>query len=418
VTGTAPTDLAARVGRVVVTRDGDECLLGRPDLGIYVAVPPPGAVFVEALQAGDSVPAATAAASEAAGTTVDGDDFLAGLAAAHLLDLPGEGDRPSGGTGAGRAGRGWKTREIRWIEGISPAAARRLFGPVAWSGYALATGFVALMLVVQPDLRPRFAHLWWLADPVRSAATLAVVGLVTAAIHEAWHWLAGRAIGVPAIFRVSYRGIFLVYETDVSQIVTVPRRRRYGVFLAGMAFDVTLVAVALALRLAHRAEAIALAGWLDRLLAAVIVLTLIRIGWQWAALFLRSDGYAVLANALRCHDLYRATWLTTKERLWRLGEAERAELDSISAHDRRVARWFGFGYLAGLVGMAWIMLSFVIPFLVTVLWWVGRQLADPSLTTVAFWESVAVVVVIGGPYAAVPLLALRERRLRRRGALR
>jgi hypothetical protein len=422
MTGVAVVDLAAAVSRVVVARDGDECVLGRPDFGIYVAVPQPGAVFVEALQAGGSVAEATAAASAAAGTDVDGEDFLAGLAGAGLLDLPGDLDGSDGddaGAGAARGvRRSRRTREIRWIEGVSPAAARRLFGPVAWSLYTLAALFVAVVLAVRPDFRPSFEHLWWLPDPVLSAVTLTVAGLATAAFHEAWHWLAGRAVGVPAVFRVSYRGIFLVYETDVSQIVTVPRRRRYGVFLAGMAFDVTLVAVALALRLAHRVDLIALAGWLDRLLAAVVTLTLVRIVWQWAALFMRSDGYAVIANGLRCHDLYRATWLTSKERLWRLTGAEAAELASISDHDRRVARWFGLGYLAGLVLMTWMMLTYVIPLMVSVVWWVGHHLAHPSLTSVAFWESVAAVVAVLGPYALVPLLALRERRLRRKRALR
>lgn len=414
MTSVADPDLAARMSRVVIARDGDEYVLGRPDLGIYVVVPQPGAVFVAALQAGESVPEATARASTIAGAAVDGDDFLAGLAQARLLELPGDGNEPR--TGESRRGR--RAREIRWIEGISPATARRLFGPPAWSLYALATVFVAAVLVARPDFRPSFEQFWWLPDPVLSAITLLLIGLVTAALHEAWHWLAGRAVGVPAIFRVSYRGIFLVFETDVTQIATTPRRRRYGVFLAGMAFDVTLVATGLALRLAHRADLIALASWLDRLLAAVVALTLIRIAWQWAALFLRSDGYAVLANALRCHDLYRATWLTTKERLGWLTDTEAAELSKISAHDRRVARWFGLGYLAGVIVMAWIMLRYVIPLLVAIVWWVGHNLLHPALATVAFWESVGAVVAVAGPYALIPVLALRERRLRRRSALR
>jgi hypothetical protein len=409
MTEPAVADLAAGASHLVVARDGDEYVLGRPDLGIYVVVPEPGAVFVEALRAGASVADATARASAVAGTPVDGEDFLAGLSAAGLL-APGEPDEARAPTR--------RVREIRWIEGISPAAARRLFGPVAWAGYALATLFVVLVLALRPDFRPSFEHFWWLPDPILSLLTLTVIGYATAAAHEAWHWLAGRAIGVPAVFRVSYRGIFLVFETDVTQIATVPRRRRYGVFLAGMAFDVTLVAVALALRLAHRADAIMLAGWVDRLLAAVVLVHLMRIVWQWAALFLRSDGYAVLANALRCHDLFRATWLTTKERLWRLTGPEVAEFASISGHDRRVARWFGFGYLAGLVVMAWMVLAFVIPSMISVGWWVGHNLVDPAPATVAFWESVAVVTVVFGQYAVVPALAARERRLRRVGALR
>jgi len=68
--------------RLVVARDGEECVLGRPDLGIYVAVPEPGAVLVETLQSGGTLAEATAAASRAAGAEVDGQDFLEGLAAA------------------------------------------------------------------------------------------------------------------------------------------------------------------------------------------------------------------------------------------------------------------------------------------------------------------------------------------------
>lgn len=406
-------DIAAAAGRLVVGYDGDHYLLRRPDLGIYVAVPEPGAVLVQALQAGEPVAAATAAASQAAGTDVDGEDFLVGLAGAGLLDPPAD---PSTQPGQDRSRR--RSREIRWIEGVSPELARRLFGPVAWTGYGLATGFVLLALVVRPDLRPSYEHTWWLPDPVLSVLTLIPLGLLLAAVHEAWHWLAGRAVGVPAIFRVSYRGIFLVFETDLTQIVTVPRNRRYGAFLAGMAFDVAVLAVALATRWAHRVDLIDMPGWLDRLLAAVVLAQLLGIVWQWAALFMRSDGYAVLANALRCHDLYRATWLVSKGRLGRLSAAEAAELASISAHDRRVAGWFGVLYLAGIVAMGWVFFSFAVPFLVGMIGWVGHTLVHPTLLSWPFWASVAVVTLVVGQYAVVPLLAWRERRRRLAGVLR
>lgn len=397
--------LAAGLARVVVSHDGGDFVVGRPDLGLYLVVPEPGAVFIRALQAGEPVPAATARASEVAGVEVDTGDFLSGLGAAGLLDPPAATGRPG-------------SREIRWLAGVSPRAARRWFGPAAWSGYAAAAALVAVGLALRPDLRPSYEHGWWLPDPVLSVLALVPVGLVLAAGHEAGHWLAGRAVGVPAVFRLSYRGIFLVFEADLTQIVATPRRRRYGAFLAGMAFDVVTVAVALGLRWAHRTELLVLPGWVDRLLAAVVLMQLLRIVWQWAALFMRSDGYAVLANALRCHDLWRATWLTSKARLWRLTGAEAAEFSSISEHDRRVARWFGLVFLAGLAGMGWMLVSFAIPFSIGMILWVGGNLVHPAPGSAAFWESVAVVILVAGQYAAVPALAWRERRLRRAGALR
>lgn len=408
--------LASALERVVVAHDGDEYVLGRPDLGVYVVVPRPGVVLVEALQAGEPLAVATARASEAAGAEVDGDDFLSGLAAAGLWDPPTD---PAQEVAVVRSGRrSGRTREIRWIEGVSPAAARRLFGPVAWIGYGLATGFVIAVFSARPDLWPSYEHTWWLPDPVLSVLVLFPIGLLLTACHEAWHWLAGRAIGVPAIFRVSYRGIFLVFETDLTQLVATGRRRRYGAFLAGMAFDVAVLAAALGLRLAHRTDLIVLPGWVDRLLAAVVLVQLLGIIWQWAALFLRSDGYAVLANALRCHDLYRATWLTTKDRLRGLTATETTELAAIGDHDRRVARWFGLLFLAGLVAMGWIAVTYAIPFIASMTWWVGHNLTHPALGSVAFWESAAVVTIVIGQYAVVPLLAWRERRLRRAGTLR
>jgi hypothetical protein len=400
---------AAAVRPIQVVPDGVDSILGRPDRGAYVVVPPAGAVLVEALQAGEPLPVATARASLVAGAEVDGEDFVRGLAAAGLLEAP---------PGPAAPRRPSRTREIRWIAGVSPAVARRLFGRVGWSCYGLAALCAVLVLVTRPDLRPSFEHGWWLPDPILSAVLLLPMALFLAACHEVWHWLAGRAAGVPAVFRVSYRGIFLVFETDLTQIVTAPRRRRYGPFLAGMAFDVTVLAAVLVLRLANRINLLALPGLVDRLLAAVVLIELTAIIWQWAALVMRSDGYAVVANALRCHDLYRVTWLTTKDRFWGLTEADVAELASSSDHDRRVARWFGLFFLAGILVMAWMLLRYAIPFVVAMVSFVGHSLVRPSLTSAAFWESVAVVVVTAGQYAAVSVLAWQERRMRRSGVLR
>ncbi len=301
---------------------------------MYVEIPEPGAVFVEALQAGASRAEATRLASVAAGQPVDAEDFLEALAAAGLLADP-----------VPRGGKGWR---IRWIEGVPPAAAQPLFGRVAWTGYALAGMAVAAVFALRPDLRPSYEDVWFLGDPVRSILCYAPIAIALAGAHEACHWLAGRAVGVPAALRVSYRGFFLVFETDISQIAMVPRRRRYGVFLAGMAFDTTVLAVALLLRLAYREEVLTFPPTLDRLLGLVVLGQTSVLVWQFAAVFLRSDAYAVLANALRCNNLYRVTYLTAKQRAFRLTAAELAELAEAGPRDRSVA-----GGSASSISLEW-----------------------------------------------------------------
>lgn len=257
---------------LVVGHDGSDFVLGRPDLGLFVAVPEPGAVFVNAVKAGASLDEATEKATEVAGEVVDGLDFVESLAGAGLLDALAA---PAPGTGRGRA--------IRWIDGVRPEVARPFFGRSAHAIYIASTVFVVAVVVLVPALRPRFQDVWWLPDPVTSVLLLLPVTIALGALHEAWHWLAGRALGIPATFRVSHRGVFLVFETDLTQIVVVDRRRRFTAFLAGMAFDVTLLAVILALRLADRSDLVALPGWLGRLLAAVALGQMFRLVWQFCA---------------------------------------------------------------------------------------------------------------------------------------
>ncbi|MGA5763594.1 hypothetical protein [Nonomuraea bangladeshensis] len=390
-------ELRARAARLTVAHDGEAWILGRPELGVFVAVPEPGAVFVTTLQDTGSLDEATARAGDVAGEPVDGADFLDGLTAAGLLDPPGEQPDPRG--------------RVKWIEGVSPRAARRLFGPVAWSCYGAAAVLSAGLLLLRPELRPSWQDAWFLPSPGLSAFIWLLLAMACGAVHEAWHWLAGRAIDVPAVFRVSHRGLYLVYETDLTQIVTVPRHRRHGVYLAGMAVDVVLLAASLGARL------LGVGGVAGDFLAAVSLLLVVNLVWQWAALPLRSDVYALLANALRCHNLYRATWLTAKSRLFRLSPPEANELAQMSERDRSVARWFVVPYVAGVAVMGWMFATVVLPLVVSLGQWGLEQLTSNSVTSAGFWEALAVAVYIGVQLCVPPALALRERRLRRSGRL-
>src|SRR5438876_306984 len=105
---------------VAVAHDGGGYVIGRPDLGIYVAVPEPGAVVVQRLQSGASLAEAAASASEVAGEVVDAEDFMAGLTEAGLLDPV---------AALSHSNRGVS---VRWLEVVRPHHARALFGVVGW----------------------------------------------------------------------------------------------------------------------------------------------------------------------------------------------------------------------------------------------------------------------------------------------
>lgn len=389
--------------RLTMAQDGDEFIIGRADLGIYVAVPKPGAVLIEALRDGASLARASELASDAAGEEVDTTDFLAGLREAGLLDAEGEPQPGPAPVGA----------RMSWVERIPQAYVRPLFGRVAWAFYAATTIAVIVTLVVRPDVRPIFDDVWFLTDPIWSVLAIMGIGVVITAGHECWHWLAGRALGVPARFRVSRRGIFIVFETDLSQLAAVGRRARYSPMLAGFAFDVLVLAIAVGMRLAFREEILHHPPALDRFFGAIVFRQMIVLIWQLAGVAFRTDTYVILANALRCNNLYRATALTAKYRLRKLTEHEAEELAAMGPRDRSVANWFWLVYLVGGFAMFTVLATFLAPFAFGMTVWIWPNITAMAPATLAFWQSLAVVVLLTAQFAAVPLLGMRERRRKR-----
>lgn len=400
---TDATSWQSRLAAVIVAADGEDFIVGRPDLGIFVSVPEPGAVLLAALQAGASLVDATERASTAAGEAVDGADFLAGLADAGLL---------AEGTATEVSGL-----RLRWLERVPSGIVRPFFGPAAWAVYAAALFGAMGMLMARPDLRPSFEDIWFLNDPLWSLLAGIPVSIVLTAGHESWHWFAARALGVPARFRMSRRGLFLVCESDLSQLVTIPRRRRYSPMLAGMAFDTVILSASLGLRLGFREEVLFFPPLLDRALGMLIIRQVAVLVWQLFAVAWRSDGYAVLANLLHCQNLYRATWLTTKSRVWRVTSDEVDELAGVNDHDLSVASWFALVYLLGGFAMVGLLMGYAYPFTLGMVRWVRPNIADGGVGTLAFWQSLVFVVIVTAQLLAVPAVEVWERRLRRAGRL-
>lgn len=384
--------------RLVVADEDDGCVLGRRDLGRFVTVPRAGGELVRALQEHGDLELATRAATAVAGEVVDGEDFVRALADLGLLDEP------------------EATEEPQW-PAVTPRLAGLLFGRVAWTVYAVAAVLSCAATALDPALRPTYSDVWFVEDRALSTLLVGVLGIALVGVHEVWHWLAGRAHGLTGGFRVSRRGVFLVFETDLTEVVTMPRRRRNGIYLAGMAVDAVVLALALGVQwLALRGD-VGLPDLAGRLAAAVAFLKVVGIAQQWVMVFLRSDVYALLANLLGCHNLYRATWLTTRRRTLGLTEPERTELDRISPHDRSVASWFGWVHLAGLLGVAVMVAVWVLPYLVGMVRWLAPVIGGADLGTAEFWTAVALLGLTAFTWLTPAVVAVRERRMRLEGRL-
>ncbi|GAB2571537.1 hypothetical protein GCM10027168_00290 [Streptomyces capparidis] len=394
----------------VVEEGDDEVLVGDPASGTFVTIPAVGGVVIAALGRGATVEEAAAEAEEFAGEPVDVPAFVEVLTELGFVD-------------DGQAAEPVRTAPIqggRWLTGVRQEAVRPFFGRVAWTVYAACALFGVLVLALEPALFPDPGDDAFVFGDIGASALLLVPFIwIAVALHECGHFLAARAAGIESRFGVDRRMTMLVFETDLTQLWTLPRRRRYGPLLAGMAVDAVLLAALLGARLAIHTGALSAPSTVDAVLAAWVFVKLTQMLWQ-CMVFLRTDLYAVLVNVLGCRDLWRVKSLMLARAFGRLDEAERAELEAASPADVRAGRWFRWLWLGGFAGVAAWFGFFMLPVIVEVLSWTADGLAEGPLAG-QFWYGLVCAVLLLAPETTVLVLALRDagRRLAgRRGASR
>ncbi len=377
--------------------EGDEVVIGRADIDSYGVFPHDGAAVLQELR--DGRPPADAAAWYEATyrQPVDMEAFLETLRELHFLREDADGNEDAD-----------EPRPIRWQR-----LGRVLFSAPAWVCYALVVAAAVAASVHDPRLVPRLRNVFF--SDYLLLVELTVVGgqVALSLLHEGFHVLAGRRLGLASSVRISRRLYFVVFETVLDGLAVVPRRKRYLPILAGMLADVLVVAIlTLAAYLSRQDDgSISLVGGVCLALAFT---TLPRIVWQFY-FFLRTDVYYLVTTMLACVDLETATRGLLRNRLNALlGRHERL-LDEEAWHprDRHVARWYAPLFVAGY-GVSIAMLVVVVAPLA---WqFLGgafqKVFLDDALSPAEFWDSVALLLLNGVQLALAAAIAIRDRRRR------
>jgi hypothetical protein len=379
--------------------EGDDFLVGDPETGTFVTIPAIGGVVIAALQHGATIGEATAEAEAVAGQPVDVPAFVATLTELGFVE--------DGSREPRELVRTAPIQGRRWLRGVSQRLVRPLFGRLAWTCYAMLALFCTAVFAITPGLLPTPAQdAFPFGDIGLSAMLLGPLSMLTTALHECGHWLAARAIGLRARFGVDRRLMLLVFETDLTQLWSVPRGRRYGPLLGGMAIDVVLLTALLAARLLVHTGLWGPPSQVDELLAVGVYLKTAGLLWQ-CMIFLRTDLYAVLVNLLGCHNLWRVKTLMLRKAFRRLSPQQAEELSQASAADRRAGRWFRWLWLAGFAGVLSWFAVFVLPVISVVLAWTADHTAAGPLD-IRFWYALLCAGLLLGPYLLAIALAAKE----------
>jgi hypothetical protein len=339
-------DQPLRLHPLTYLDEGDEVTAGRADTSSFGLFPADGAALLRQLEAGR--PPADAARWYAGqyGQEVDIAGFLEVLGELGLIAA--EGEQTAAGQGGPR---------VRWQR-----LGRALFSPPAWAAYAALAAAAVAAVIRQPALAPSYGHLFF----TRSSLVILMLGTVAGQLplvllHESFHALAGRRLGLNSTLRVGRRFYYVVFVTSLDGLVAVPRAKRYLPMLAGLIAD-TLAVAALTLAAAPLLHATGAAGLAGRLLLSMAFGGVLRFAWQFY-FFLRTDLYYLATTAAGCNDLQTVARALLVNRFWRLAGRPGRMSDPAEWHprDAAIARWYSWLMAGGYVLLTVMLVTTAFP---------------------------------------------------------
>jgi hypothetical protein len=387
-----PASSTVRLHRLTMVTEDEGVTVGRPDIGSYAVFPAEGAQALRMLDSGVTVGGVAQWYEQTCGEPLDVDDFLAALDDLQFVRADGDVGTPPAGP-------------VRWQR-----LGRWTFSWPAWLCYTALIVAAAVAMAREPALRPSYHHIFFTTYLSLIPIALTVAQIPTILVHEGYHALAGRRLGLPSTLGIGRRFYYLVAETRLDSLLSVPRRKRYLPFLAGMLADAVLCSV---LTLAAiLLEGHGIPAWIPALCLAVAFTCVMRLLWQFM-FYLETDLYYVMANALRCSDLQNATRFYLRGRFRQALHRAPPHTDADwSDRDRAVARRYApvlvAGYGFSLFSLAWAGIPTVVHFWSLII----HRFQGPQTPTDGILDAVSFIVLSSLQWGLVGYVAVRDRRAR------
>jgi hypothetical protein len=392
-----PTDQPLEFHSLTFVPEGDDVLVGRPGTDAYAVLPADGAELLRRMAGGAAPSDAAAWYERVHGQSLDIDDFVASVAELGFVRADGEpaaAEAPPVGL---------------------QRLAQALFSWPALTLYAAVIGAWVLTAARHPELAPHARQVFFTRSAVLVQLLIVFGQMPWLFLHESAHVLAARRLGLPSELGFGTRLYFLVFETRIPSLLSVPRRRRYLVFVAGMLLDLLAISVLglIGWGLRDAPGAWHVAGTLALAMAFPIVT---RFAYQFL-LFLQTDVYFVVATALGCYDLHTATRTLVANRIWRvLGRPERVRpAEDWTEHDLRVARWYAPLFAVGVGVMLAVWILALIPVMVGLVRMAAAALAVGPANA-RFWDAALFIAINAAQLGFFAYVSLRNRAQARRGA--
>jgi hypothetical protein len=376
---------------LVYLPEDDQVTIGRADIDAYIIVPADGAEVIRRLEQGRTPRQAADWYLSTYGEPLDVMDVVSALADSGFVRSA---DEPL-----------TATAPVRWQR-----LGRIVFSRPAAALYLALTAWAVLATVNHPDLLPSYRHIFFSDYYSVIELVLFVAAVPQLLLHEAFHALAGRRLGLRSRLSIGRRLYFVVLETSMDGLVAVPRRRRYLPILAGLLADVIVVS-ALTVTADLTREADGRFGPAGRVALAFAFAVWLRILWQFT-FYLRTDVYVLITTVLGCVDLQGVTNERIREQVDRRLRRDRPPVDRGRWHpaDERASRWYAWLVVIGYTVSITTFVLAAVPIAVRMTLGVLERFTGREVSGAELLDSIVVTGFVALQLAVAAAVFVRERR--------
>jgi putative peptide zinc metalloprotease protein len=355
-----------------------EWIVGRKEIGSFISLPDMGVEAVNLLMNGLTVEEAKKKLEEKFGEEVELEEFVESLIEVGFVKKVDEELIET------------EHEEIHaYFENLKQGQAQLLFSKPAYILYTLVIAAGGIILLTNRHFLPRFGDFMFVDSYAVALATTLVVSWLFLFKHEFYHLAAAKSLGLDAQFRISHRLYFVVAETDITSVWTVPREKRYRVYFAGILSDLVTVSLFLIiLWIFQGTDHIVL-----RFLKTLILMQTISMAWQ-CLFFMQTDVYYIITNYFNCKNLFDDTMVFLSNilnRIW--NRFPYRDLSAVPEREMRIIRRYSVLFVLGNISAIVFLLFYIIPHIAKILFRVSGDVRT-SYDSIAFLGIVCFNVVL------------------------
>ncbi len=344
--------------------DGEEIVIGRPDTGVFLALPSEAVELLDCLAEGKTVGESQLIYQKKYGEVPDIEDLLEYLESKGFVE-PLVKDRNQQSnfviqTTTLRHPANSGTVRFHFAN-FPQSLAQRIFSRPVLVSCGLLIGLALIAIFVKPLIIPGWDAYFFRKNLTLMGLVLLLINYFTTFLHEMAHLVAARAVGVSSRFGISHRMWYLTPETDMTGIWGLPSNQRYLPLLAGILLDAASAAILILVFFAQSCGWLTLNSVVFQLGRAILLTYLLRLLSQ-CYLFVRTDFYYVIANFFRCKSLMKDTEIFLRNYIAKIIRSIRkVDQSHIPATERRVIRWYAIVWLLGRIAAFGSLIFITIP---------------------------------------------------------